>query len=259
MKTKPVSEKISLYAIAGTLVLSSLSSPVLGAESETSAPVRTEGHPKDRPVTPSASTKASTKPLSKKEPFSSTRNSQVSVSSEEGSTIRDGNECANTALTRDQASSPSGRDAQGLPNGPIVVDFRTREFLELKRIARELGGNLIITIETRGIAPADLIIPLKNSGLFDVTTQDGRVFVVTSNVEAQKRRLEEEIEALSRRQAALLQNIGVLEKFREGHSPSDGKPENITPAATGSDSPAPREAIPSESSATEEPLAKAAP
>ncbi len=102
----------------------------------------------------------------------------------------------------------------------VVLDFRTRELMELKRIARELGGNLVITIEPRGISPADLIIPLKSSGLFEVSAKDGKTFLITSNGEGQKREMEREIAALARRQAALLRNIEVLEAMRaEGRLP----------------------------------------
>ncbi|MDD4933633.1 MAG: hypothetical protein PHO89_09245, partial [Methylacidiphilaceae bacterium] len=115
----------------------------------------------------------------------------------------------------------------------IVLDFRTRELMELKRIARELGGNLVISIEPRGITPADLIIPLKSSGLFEVSAKDSKTFLVTSSGEGQKRELEREIAALARRQAALLRNIEVLEAMRaEGRIPEtkDGEGKSGKPS-----------------------------
>ncbi|WP_178087635.1 hypothetical protein [Methylacidimicrobium cyclopophantes] len=95
--------------------------------------------------------------------------------------------------------------------------------MELKRIARELGGNLVISIEPHGISPEDLIVPLKNSGLFEVSAKDGKIFLVTSNGEGQKRELEREIAALARRQAALLRNIEVLEAMKAEGKLSDAK------------------------------------
>ncbi|QSR85034.1 hypothetical protein [Methylacidimicrobium sp. B4] len=120
------------------------------------------------------------------------------------------------------SDEPASRETQPPEPGAsgVVLDFRTRELMELKRIARELGGNLVITIEPRGISPADLIIPLKSSGLFEVSSKDGKTFLVTSNGEGQKREMEREIGALARRQAALLRNIEVLEAMRaEGRIP----------------------------------------
>lgn len=128
----------------------------------------------------------------------------------------------------------SGSDDQagedGQPSEPetsgIVLDFRTRELMELKKIARELGGNLVISIEPRGLSPADLIIPLKRSGLFEVSAKDGKTFLVTSSGEGQKRELEREIAALARRQAALLHNIEVLESMRADGRVSDSNDES---------------------------------
>ncbi|QSR89687.1 hypothetical protein IT6_00870 [Methylacidiphilum caldifontis] len=96
---------------------------------------------------------------------------------------------------------------------PIILDFRIKELMELKKIAREIGGSLVITIEPKGITAADLIIPLRNCGMFNVESKDGKLFIVTSNGEQQKRIYEEEIAALSRRQSALLQNINVLQNL----------------------------------------------
>ncbi|KIE57978.1 hypothetical protein A946_10030 [Methylacidiphilum kamchatkense Kam1] len=103
---------------------------------------------------------------------------------------------------------------------PIVLDFRITELMELKRIAREIGGNLIITIEPVGITAADLIIPLRNSGLFNVESKDGKLFIVSSNGQQQKKAYEEEIAALSRRQAALLRNIAVLQNLATSENSS---------------------------------------
>ncbi|WP_242522592.1 hypothetical protein [Candidatus Methylacidiphilum infernorum] len=113
---------------------------------------------------------------------------------------------------------------------PIILDFRIRELMELKKIAREIGGSLVITIEPKGITAADLIVPLRNSGMFNVESKDGRLFIVTSNGEQQKRIYEEEIAALSRRQSALLQNISVLQNLMNA---------NNGPRPNSSDSPSP--------------------
>ncbi|MGD9897424.1 MAG: hypothetical protein AB7T14_10170 [Candidatus Methylacidiphilaceae bacterium] len=116
--------------------------------------------------------------------------------------------------TAEEVQSPE----TGVPG--VTLDFRTRELMELKRIAHELGGNLVISIEPRGISPADLIVPLKSSGFFEVSAKDEKTFLVTSSGEGQKRELEREIAALARRQAALLRNIEVLEAMRaEGRIP----------------------------------------
>ncbi len=132
-------------------------------------------------------------------------------------------------------------------NSGVVLDFRTRELMELKRIARELGGNLVISIEPRGISPADLIVPLKNSGLFEISAKDGKTFLVTSSGEGQKREMEREIAALARRQAALLRNIEVLETMQaEGRVPDSrdgaGQGNKRAVAEQGSSSLSPPEA-----------------
>ena len=154
------------------------------------------------------------------------------------------------------ANAHGGDDSQAPESGlsDVVLDFRTRELMELKRIARELGGNLVISIEPRGISPADLIVPLKSSGLFEVSAKDGKTFLVTSIGEGQKRELEREIAALARRQAALLRNIEVLEALRaEGRIPEtkDGEAKSSKPSVAEQDS-APM--APPERGASEYPL-----
>lgn len=124
------------------------------------------------------------------------------------------------------SGASGGEDGQSpeTAGSDVVLDFRTRELMELKRIARELGGNLVISIEPRGISPADLIVPLKNSGLFEVSAKD-KSFLVTSSGEGQKREMEREIAALARRQAALLRNIEVLEAMRSEERIPEAKDE----------------------------------
>ncbi|CAB4243562.1 exported protein of unknown function [Methylacidimicrobium sp. AP8] len=158
-----------------------------------------------------------------------------------------------TAGSEERGGEPA--EASAAQAHGIVLDFRTRELMELKRIARELGGDLVISIEPRGISPADLIVPLKSSGLFEVSAKDGRIFLITSNGEGQKHELEREIAALARRQAALLRNIEVLEALRaegkvvdprEGQEPgnargiaAEGSPPAAPPNADNSDYPLP--------------------
>ncbi len=89
-----------------------------------------------------------------------------------------------------------------------------RELWALQRAAKQAGGTLTIAIQTGGgITVDDLIVPLTQ--LTDVVIKkEGDTYVVSSAEDSAENPLQDEINRLTARRNALLQQIKFLEKSR---------------------------------------------
>lgn len=89
-----------------------------------------------------------------------------------------------------------------------------RELWALQRAAKQAGGTLTIAIQTGGgITVDDLIVPLAQ--LKDVVIKkEGDTYVVSSAEDSAENPLQDEINRLTARRNALLQQIKFLEKSR---------------------------------------------
>lgn len=104
--------------------------------------------------------------------------------------------------------------AEPAPPAFSKLRLELRDLWALQRAAQQAGGSLTINIQTTGsITVDDLLVPLAQSRDLSVR-KEGDIYVVSSSILSVDNPLRDEINRLTERRNALLQQIKFLENRR---------------------------------------------